>query len=66
MSRWAGRGVSAQHPCLPTSRSGERQQHSTNSQTGTKVLEKWHRGSSYCLNSGEKPGVLLDSKEERR
>lgn len=50
-------------PCLPTGRNEERQ-HSANSETGTKALEKWPKGFSHFLNSGGKPGVLLDFREE--
>lgn len=54
---WEGR-ESLLRPPLPrphTSRNGERR-HSANSQN-------WHKGSSYCLNSGERPGVLLERGE---
>lgn len=50
-------------PCLPTSRNDE-WQHSADSQTGTKALEKWPNGFSHLLNSGGKPGVLLDFRED--
>lgn len=45
-------------PCLPTSRNDE-WQHSADSQTGTKALEKWPNGFSHRLNSGGKPGVSV-------